>query len=160
MEGKTLLAPFADLRDPSHMVRTPGGPTMLVRASGSQTGNSVSVVEFMFPPGAGFPMHIHHREDELIYLLEGKLILVLGDVRSVVEPGTFFYGPRLTPHGFRATDDGPVRFVETFLPSGLEQYFLSVSAPLGDKAGTPPPVEALLKEAGKYGIDIVGPVPA
>jgi mannose-6-phosphate isomerase-like protein (cupin superfamily) len=164
MDQLSVLIPFADVPDQRQMRLTPGGATMLVSATGSQTGNSASVVEFTFPAGVGFPMHIHHREDELLYILEGTLIVVQGNVRSEVQPGSLIYGPRLTPHGFRASDAGPVRFVETFLPSGLEQYFLAVSVPLTDQAAAgavaPPSTEVLLKEAGKYGIEIVGPIPA
>jgi quercetin dioxygenase-like cupin family protein len=161
------VTPFANVADPTQMLLTSFGATFLVRTQGAQTGNGVAVLEWTFPAGRGFPMHIHRREDELLYLLEGTLILVLGDDRSAVGPGTFIYGPRNVPHGFRASDAGPVRFVETFLPSGLEQYFIETSQPNTDQgraamtaaaaAVTP---DVVLKQMAKYGIEIVGPVPA
>jgi mannose-6-phosphate isomerase-like protein (cupin superfamily) len=148
------------------MLVTPFGATLLVRAQGSQTGNGVAVLDWTFPAGCGYPMHIHHREDELLYILEGTLILVLGTVRSEVQPGTFIYGPRNVPHGFRAPDAGPVRLIETFLPSGLEQIFIENSQPNTDQgraaaaaAAAAASPDVLVKQSAKYGVEIVGPIP-
>ena len=158
-----MLTPYVLARDHSQMVRTPDGATMFVYATGAQTGNTVAVVEFIFPPGGGFPMHIHHNEDEALYILEGTLLVVCGETRSEAGPGTFIYGPRNIPHGYRVLGDVPVRFVESFLPSGLEQFFLTIGKPITGQTGQEvkevfkPSMKALLAE--KYHVDIVGPIP-
>ena len=108
-------------------------------------------MESTFPPGSGFPMHIHHNEDENLYILEGKLLFVAGeDFRIEAEPGTFIFGPRGIAHGFRAVGSGPTRFVEFFLPAGLEKFF---SSPDEIAAMDPSQMKA------KYNVELVGPVP-
>lgn len=160
-----VLAAYVLAREQSQMIRTPGGTTMLVRATGAQTGNTLAVVEFLFSPGSGFPMHIHHREDETLYILEGTLIVVCGERRFEANPGTFVYGPRGIPHGFRVAGNEPARFLESFLPAGLEQLFLETGQPITDPTKPPteeaakPSMKAMLDLMATYHIDIVGPIP-
>jgi quercetin dioxygenase-like cupin family protein len=96
-QNTNVLAYFAQTRDQSQTIRTAGRGTMVMRATGAQTGNALAVVEFVFAPGSGFPMHIHHNEEEMLYILEGRLLFVCGGNRIEAEPGTFIFGPRLIP---------------------------------------------------------------
>lgn len=57
------------------------------------------------PPGGGVPMHIHHNEDESIYLLEGSLVFQVGEDKFEVEKGGTVYMPKGVPHAFRITGD-------------------------------------------------------
>jgi mannose-6-phosphate isomerase-like protein (cupin superfamily) len=67
------VAPHAQTQDQGQANQMPNGATARVLATGTQTGNAVGFMESTFPPGSGFPMHIHHNEDETLYILEGKL---------------------------------------------------------------------------------------
>ena len=96
-----VLAAYVQARDQSQMVRLSSGVTMLARATGVQTGNTLAVVEFIFPSGSGFPMHIHHREDEAFSMLEGRLLVVCGDSSSRPNPARSSMGhaPSVTATG-------------------------------------------------------------
>ncbi|MBV9230112.1 MAG: cupin domain-containing protein [Chloroflexi bacterium] len=164
-QSTNVLAAYTQARDQSPMLRSPGGTTMLMRATGAQTGNTLAIVEFIFPPGSGFPMHIHHREDETLYILEGTLLVVCGENRVEAKPGTFIYGPRTIPHGYRSVGNEPARFLESFLPAGLEQLFLATGEPITDQTrpqtqkAAEPYMQAMADMMAKYQIDIVGPIP-
>jgi len=78
------------------------------------------------PPGGGVPMHVHHNEDESIYLLEGSLVFQIGDDKFEVEKGGTVYMPKGTPHGFRITgeQDAHILFVLDLSPeSRYEEMF-------------------------------------
>jgi quercetin dioxygenase-like cupin family protein len=78
------------------------------------------------PPGGGVPMHIHHFEDESIYLLEGDLLFRVGTETFEVNKGGTVYMPKETPHGFRITGKKPahVLFIVDLNPqSRYEEMF-------------------------------------
>jgi quercetin dioxygenase-like cupin family protein len=120
-----------------------------------QTAGSTAIMEITLARDKGIGMHIHHNEDELLYVLDGTLVVVIGDTRHVAGPGTFLFGPRGIPHGYVASG-GPCRFTETFNPGGLEQFFVS-SATL--VRGTPITLQPP-RDPSATGVQMVGPVPA
>ena len=63
------------------------------------------------PAGSGVPLHIHHNEDESIYLLEGSLRFQVGEDVFDVNEGDSVYMPRGKVHGFRITGDKPARIL-------------------------------------------------
>ena len=148
----TTVPPYVQAPGDVEPLHLPDGSVVRTVATGSQTAGDVGVIEVTYAPGQGFPMHVHHNEDEAHYVLEGRLLFVCGDTRVEAGPGTFMFGPRGVPHGIKAIGEGPTRFLEFFLGAGLEQLFATPDQLIADvKAGhTGPP----------YDLDIVGPVPA
>jgi len=69
------------------------------------------LAEHPIPPGYVVPPHVHERDDEAFYLLEGELTLLKpsGEVR--VGPGTCVLLPRGSVHGFRNDTGSVVRFL-------------------------------------------------
>lgn len=144
-------APYALAPNEGETLRMPDGSTVRILATGSGTGTVLGCIELNYPVGRGFPMHIHHKEHETHYVLEGKLLFVAGDVRIVAGPGAFLYGPRGVAHGFRSVGDVPARFIESFLPAGLEELFRAPDELIASvKAG---------RTSAKYDVEIVGPIP-
>lgn len=70
-------------------------------ATGEQTGGAYALCEACVLPGGGPPPHIHHREDESFFILEGEITFLLGDRRVVAKAGSFIQGPRGVPHAFK-----------------------------------------------------------
>ncbi len=62
-----------------------------------------------FPPGTFVPPHIHTTQDEFIYMLEGRLDLVLDGTESHASPGDLIRLPRNVPHGLFNKSDAPVK---------------------------------------------------
>jgi mannose-6-phosphate isomerase-like protein (cupin superfamily) len=113
------------------------------------------------PPGDS-PFHVHHNEDEAFYVLEGEITVYVGEEKIKADPGTWVYGPREVPHGFRIGGTSPARFLLLYTPAGFEQYFVDVGEPARELTlppAEPPNMERLMSVAPKYHIDILGPLP-
>jgi uncharacterized cupin superfamily protein len=80
-------------------------------------------MEALVPAGGGPPPHIHTREDETFYLLEGQLEFLLGDETVVAGAGDFVNVPRGTVHRFQNTGAQTARVLLTFTPAGIEHWF-------------------------------------
>jgi quercetin dioxygenase-like cupin family protein len=71
-----------------------------VKAAGAQTGGSFGLVEVSTPQGSGPPPHVHEREDEAFYVLEGSYEVTVGNDRFDAREGFFIFAPRGIPHGY------------------------------------------------------------
>ena len=139
-------------------VRFLGLPT-LMRSTAQTTGGAFGLVEhWMMPPGFASPYHTHHREDEAFYVLEGEIAFVCDGKWMQGGPGTYVYGPREIPHGFKVVGDTAARLLLLCAPGGFESFVVELSQPLQDPL-TPPDMAKLMTMAAKYGIDIHGPLP-
>ena len=74
-----------------------------------------------FPPGTFVPPHIHPTQDEFIYMLEGRLDLVLDGQESHALPGDLIKLPRNIPHGLFNKSDAPVKCLFWAIHSMKEQ---------------------------------------
>jgi quercetin dioxygenase-like cupin family protein len=77
-------------------------------------GSLVSFVQ-IGPPGTGVPMHIHHHDDEYIYVIEGELVFRLGDETFAVQAGDVVNMPKGEIHGFRIVGDTPAQILFTLV---------------------------------------------
>jgi quercetin dioxygenase-like cupin family protein len=91
--------------------------------TGEQSGGAYFAMEALVPAGGGPPPHIHTREDETFYLLEGQLEFLLGDETVVAGAGDFVNVPRGTVHRFQNTGAQTARVLLTFTPAGIEHWF-------------------------------------
>ena len=109
--------------------------------------------------GMATPLHVHHREDEAFYLLEGEIRFRRGDDEFTAKAGDFVFGPREVPHSFKVLDGG-ARVLVLMTPAGLEQMFIEGGVPVGDPDERPTEhydMEPILALAAKYGWDVIGP---
>ncbi|MGL4551693.1 MAG: cupin domain-containing protein, partial [Gemmataceae bacterium] len=128
-------------------------------ATGGDTGGRYALWEALVPPGGGPPPHVHSREDEGFYVLEGEVTFTVNGDRLVAPAGTFANMPAGTPHAFRNEGDRPARMLITVAPAGLEEMFFEVGVPLpeGSTAASPPDeaeIGRLLAAAPRYGVEI------
>lgn len=150
----------ATIRQPATGPRlTIVGDVYRLLATGAETSGTYSQMEALVPPGGGPPPHVHTREEEAFYVLEGTIIFQLGKERIVAGPGTFLNMPIGSEHSFRNETTEPARMLITVAPAGLEQMFLEAGHMLDDDTTQPPPVTPedvarLLDVAPKYGVDI------
>jgi glyoxylate utilization-related uncharacterized protein len=110
------------------------------------------------PVGLASPYHVHHNEDEAFYVLEGQVAFVCDGKWLMAGPGTYVYGPREIPHGFKVIGTTPARMLLLGAPAGFERFVRELSAPV-DAVPAPPDVAILVATAAKYGVDILGPLP-
>ena len=137
------------------------GHLATIKASGETTAGRVAVIEHLGPQGAGSPLHVHHREDEWFYIIEGALTFWVGG--SVIEApaGSFVFGPRDVPHTFLISSP-EARFLVVAEPAGFESFLRAMGQPapsLTIPPPAPPPADPapLVAAAAEYGIEILGP---
>src|SRR5215475_14948125 len=92
------------------------------------TNGVFSVLEFVTPSGKGVALHVHEREDELVYLLEGEIEVTLGNQKMKAVPGVMALLPRGIPHGFTNVGNKPSRLLDTILPGQFDNYFVELAA--------------------------------
>jgi quercetin dioxygenase-like cupin family protein len=130
-------------------------------ATGDDTRGKYAMWEAIVPPGGGPPPHVHSREEEAFYILEGEIILRINDQRLVAKAGTFANMPIGSLHSFKKETNKPAKMLISVAPAGLEQMFFEVGQPIAPGATAPLPtkddIEKLLKVAPRYGIEIKVP---
>jgi quercetin dioxygenase-like cupin family protein len=128
-------------------------------ATSEHTNGKYSMWEAIVPPGGGPPPHVHSREEESFYILEGEITFQIGEDLVVATAGMFANMSVGTPHSFKNESNRPAKMIISIAPAGLEQMFFEFGVPLpeGSTAALPPTkdeIEKLLAIAPKYGIEI------
>jgi quercetin dioxygenase-like cupin family protein len=128
-------------------------------ATADDTAGAFGLMEQWAPQGFSPPLHVHHREDSALCLIEGVMTLRLGDEESTLGPGDFAFMPRDTPHTFRVDSDR-ARFLEIVTPGGFEQFHIDASDPAPaatlPPAG-PPDIARVVAAIATYDAELVGP---
>jgi quercetin dioxygenase-like cupin family protein len=128
-------------------------------ATGEDTNGKYTLIEALVGPGGGPPPHVHSREEEGFYILEGEITFNINGERVVATAGMFANMPVGTPHGFKNESNKPAKMLVSVAPAGLEKMFMEIGVPLAEGATTAlsptrEDIEKLLAIAPKYGIEI------
>lgn len=110
-----------------------------IKVSGEQTGGLLSVLEITEPPDMDGPLHVHHREDEGFWILEGSATFEVGDRAIEAAAGDFVWGPRGVPHRYSTGPEG-CRMLYIMTPGGFENLVRGMSVPAAERT-LPPPAE-------------------
>lgn len=129
------------------------GSLMYIKLSGKDTGGAFSLMHNVIPPGSGSPVHVHHREDESFYVLEGDFAFELDGRRIEAHAGDFLRAPRDVPHIFQNIGSTTGKLILIAEPAGLEDFFVELSAA---GAGAPD-LGSLRVLFEKYGLELLGP---
>jgi quercetin dioxygenase-like cupin family protein len=136
----------------------------LFKAVAGETGGALSVWESLMPRGSSPPLHVHRREDEVFYVLEGEMTFRIADIEYAATAGTFVWGPRDVAHQYRV-DSSVARLLTWFVPAGGEEMFFHMSRPAEaltlppapDRPATAPTAEEVSMIEQRYGQEVVGP---
>ena len=132
---------------------------MRVLADATTTGGQLALIEQRAPRGFSPPTHVHSREDQLLFVVDGSITARLGDDDRVVGAGECVWLPRGTAHTFRVDSD-EARLIEITTPGGFEQFHVELGTPATEaRIPDPGPVDVAAMAAGsaRYGCDIIGP---
>ncbi len=100
------------------------------KLTSDQTNGVFCVCEAVFGPESGSPLHIHHYEDEVIYVLEGAIDIRLDNDKLHAPAGGMVHLPKKIPHALQNPLKTPLRIMVHAIPGGLEHYFDDVDAAL------------------------------
>jgi quercetin dioxygenase-like cupin family protein len=131
-------------------------------ATGQDTNGQYAVWEALVPPGGGPPPHVHSREEEGFYILEGEITFTFDGKQLIATAGMFANMPVGMPHSFKNESNKPAKMLISVAPAGLEKMFFEVGVPLAEGATTAlrpskEEIEKLLKIAPNYGVEILLP---
>ena len=135
------------------------GSRMTIKARAEDTGGALGLVEADFYRGFGPPLHVHTREDEAFYVLEGDIRIRQGDEEFVAGAGAWVWGPRGVPHAFKVESES-ARALVIVTPGGFERMFEVGGVPVSESAEPPEQEydpEAAVALAKRFGFEVVGP---
>ena len=100
------------------------------KLTSDQTGGAFYLCEAVFGPESGSPLHIHHNEEEVIYVLNGEIEIRLGQNNLHIPAGGIVHLPKKVPHALYNPLKTPLKIMVHAIPGGLEGYFNDVDAAL------------------------------
>ena len=135
------------------------GDQYRIKCSGSDTNGAFAMMEAIVPVGNGPPPHIHSREDEAFFVLDGELQFHVDGSSFTATSGAWVTLAKGSLHYFKNTGTKPARMLIVVTPSGLEEFFLEVGREIIDgesevAAPTPEEIQKLVATAPKYGLEI------
>lgn len=130
-----------------------------IMTAGRETNHAFALMEDVTAPHGGPPLHVHSREDEAFYVVEGRFLFRRGDQELTATPGMCVVLPRGVPHSYANIGSGQGKLLVIAIPAGLDDFFAEVGQ-FGMGPGFPPSeeqLEELTAAAARYGIEIIGP---
>ena len=120
--------------------------------AGDQTQDRFALIEIDTRPGDEPPLHVHTREDELIYVVRGEITVEVNSIQRRCRAGDCTLLPRGAEHTWRVESD-EATLLALATPAGLEGYYEELARPVEPECR----VERLIAASARYGIEILGP---
>lgn len=161
MKNEDLFTGFcvAAGQDRLHEQTKLGGEPNDCKVAAQDTSGAMCVFEFTGTNGG--PRHLHHQQDEWLYVIEGEILIHLGNETRHLRAGESAFIPRGTAHGWVSEDGRTAKVLDLYQPAGkMEQFFREVGK------YTEPPIHEVLKikEMRKlfadHGMDLLPPAVA
>jgi quercetin dioxygenase-like cupin family protein len=140
------------------------GSLMIWHLLSEESDQALSLGEVIVRAGSEPPIHIHAREDETWFVLEGEIVFQRGHERIVATAGTAVLLPRGIPHGFAVKSD-VARILHMYTPGGIDRVFRDLSTPAPRRELPPAPegppdprqLRAIEEAFTARGVTFIGP---
>lgn len=140
------------------------GTLVIVRVGHDEGRDGISVLERRAPYGDSPPLHVHHTEDEVFYVLEGELRVRAGAADFRIGVGQAALAAVGVPHTYRVESPDGARWLNITTRGDFERFVRGLSRaaqppglPAPEAPPTPEQAEALAAAARQHGIEFVGP---
>jgi DNA-binding transcriptional MerR regulator/quercetin dioxygenase-like cupin family protein len=143
----------------------PGGEPNDCKVSGKDTDGAMCVFEFT--GASGGPPHLHHDQDEWIYVVEGEFEFHVGNKRFHLSAGESVFMPRKVAHMWGCVSGKPGKIINVYQPAGkMEEFFRELGKPPKDlitaeqmveKTYTEEQVKSLCRLFEAHGMDLLPP---
>lgn len=126
---------------------------VLIRSD--ETEDKVGVYQSVLEPQTmGAPMHVHRIIEEIFYVIEGELSIIIGTEHVIGRAGDVIFIPKGTHHGFSNKSKNPLKFMLIFSPAlAREGYFEGMAEML--RRGESFDSEAFLRLMKEYDQELV-----
>jgi quercetin dioxygenase-like cupin family protein len=120
------------------------GIDFTVKASEIQEGSGTAFMEYVTRKGEEPPIHTHKTEDEMFYVLEGRITFQCGEETFDLEKGGFIFLPHGIGHSYTIRSEEPVRLIVVTSPvregasRGWGGYVSDLEAGQGELIAKPP----------------------
>ncbi len=132
-----------------------------IKATAADTGGLCTIVEVTCGAHYEAPLHVHHREDEGFWVINGRVTFEVGGTIVEAGAGDFAFGPRGVPHRFVVADAG-CRLLFILTPGGFEDLIRATGMAAGTRtvpphAGPPPPeaMDRIKAIVATYGCELL-----
>jgi len=124
-----------------------------LKVSGKDTNGELSIFEqTSISPGRGTPLHIHHFQDEIFFVIEGEYYFQVGEDKYRLSVGDSIFLPRKIPHAWTQVSEKG-KMTVTFQPAGKMEEFFVTMAGLKDE----PLAEEIARIFAENEMQVVGP---
>jgi quercetin dioxygenase-like cupin family protein len=145
----TVLAPNEGLR-----LQSGPGRDLIFKVTGKDTGGALDYFTVEVGPKGGPPLHVHHKQEETIHVLQGRFKVRIGDELFQLDEGGFAYLPSQIPHAFLNLTDQPAEIIVVYTPGGGHKFYEELGP--ATRNGTPDrDVVAAIFE--KHDMTLLGP---
>ena len=137
------------------------GALMVRKAGAAETDGRFDLLDQTMPPGYAVPEHVHHREDEAWYVLEGEIRFRCGGREVHATAQSWVFAPKDVPHTFTVGAAG-ARALTLTSPSGFARFVEEFGEPATElivPPESPLDMPRLLAMAAKYEVEVLGPPP-
>jgi DNA-binding transcriptional MerR regulator len=140
-----------------------GGATSDCKVSAKDTNGAMCVFDFC--GGGGGPKHLHHEQDEWIYIIDGEIEILVGQKKLRLREGESIFIPRQVAHVWGAAGK-PAKIVNVYQPAGkMEEFFEQVGSfknlptheQVVNRTYTEEQKLGLVKIFEAHGMDLLGP---
>ncbi|MFA9478015.1 cupin domain-containing protein [Phycisphaerales bacterium AB-hyl4] len=126
------------------------GDPMRFIMTASDTGGAYAIAESQTKPGSGAPPHIHHNEEECMYVLDGAYEFTVDGKAYQLKQGDYIHIPRGAVRSFTNTADSESRVLIMHSPGSAAGFYVEMG-----KLPFPPQIEAIAEIGHRYNIEIV-----
>jgi len=140
----------------SNPLNVVGEPT-LIKVSAADTNGAVAVFHLTAPRLTGPPLHVHTREDETFYVVEGEVVFEIDGSRVTTGAGSVVFLPRGVPHRYQNFGEHPAQLLLVVTPGASFEAFFGELAAATPPHGGVPPLDVLSRIDEKYGLTTLGP---
>lgn len=131
-------------------------------ATRESTDGTYGLWEATVPPGGGPPPHLHTREEEGFYLIDGQVTVYVDGQTILATPGSFINMPKGSVHWFRNESNRPAKMLVLVAPGGMEAFFQKTGQVVQDPADPIPPITdeekaRIVRHAPEFGIELKMP---
>lgn len=132
-----------------------GAWTLVTKAGNDDTRGAYTCQEMTVAPQfPGVALHLHHNEDEAMYVLAGEITARVGEQTHTLSIGAFILMPRDVPHAFANPSTTEARVLVINSPGAVERYF-EETAELAKATGGQVDMQQQIELAKQYGIEFV-----
>lgn len=127
---------------------------ILFKVTGEDTQGTYSLIEMIVEPQSQVPMHMHTKEDEGLYVIDGELSVNHGQATETISSGFHIFLPKGIPHSYKNIGKKQCRILLFYTPAGFESFLKEIGTEdLANKKEKG--VDEMQGIAKRYGVEII-----